>query len=549
MQRGGGIFQKSIYRASVTSAMIGPMKTLPSAPRPVVLCILDGWGLRSEAVDNAILLARTPVWDRLSATSPTARLNASELHVGLPSGQMGNSEVGHMNLGAGRVVMQDLPRIDRALNCPDVQNGALATDPTLARFVAAMRGSGGEVHLMGLLSPGGVHSHQDHIAGLARLLTEFGLPVVIHAFLDGRDTPPSSARDFLSRFLADLPGGATLGTVCGRFYAMDRDKRWDRVDLAYRAMVDAEGPKAADGFAAIDAAAARGETDEFVLPTVLAGYSGMRDGDGLMMANFRSDRARETLTALLDPAFDGFIRPRRPHFAASLGMVEYSSALNPFMPALFPATTLLDTLGATLSAAGKRQLRIAETEKYAHVTFFFNGGEEKVFDGEERILVPSPAVRTYDLQPEMSAPEVTDRLVEAIGSGRFDFIVANYANTDMVGHTGILTAAITAVEAVDACLGRLETAVRAGGGLMLVTADHGNAEEMRDPTSGEAHTQHTLNPVPVILVGAGSAAVTLQDGTLADVAPTVLALMGLPQPAAMTGRSLLKRLAQAEAAD
>lgn len=525
------------------------MKTLDSAPRPVVLCILDGWGLRSEAKDNAILLARTPVWDRLAARSPSARLDASELHVGLPKGQMGNSEVGHMNLGAGRVVMQDLPRIDLALNFPDVQTGALAADPTLARFVEAMRKSGGAVHLLGLMSPGGVHSHQDHMAGLARLLTGFGLTVIIHAFLDGRDSPPSSARGFMDRFLADLPEGATVGTVSGRFYAMDRDKRWDRVDLAYRALIDAEGQSAGDPFAAIDAATARGETDEFVLPTIIGGYAGMKDGDGLLMANFRSDRAREILTALLDPGFDGFARARRPAFAASLGMVEYSSALNSLIPALFPSTTLIDTLGATVSAAGKRQLRIAETEKYAHVTFFFNGGEEKVFEGEERILVPSPAVRTYDLQPEMSAPEVTDRLVEAIGSGKFDLIVVNFANTDMVGHTGILEAAIKAVEAVDSCLGRLEAAVRAAGGRMLVTADHGNAEEMRDPDSGEAHTQHTLNRVPVILVGSESEPVALQDGALADVAPTLLALMGLPQPASMTGRSLLKSRAQVEAAD
>jgi 2,3-bisphosphoglycerate-independent phosphoglycerate mutase len=462
---------------------------------------------------------------------------------------MGNSEVGHMNLGAGRVVMQDLPRIDLALNFPDVERGALAADPTLAEFVASMRRSGGAVHLLGLLSPGGVHSHQDHMAGLARLLAGCGLRVIVHVFLDGRDTPPSSARGFMERFLADLPEGATVGTVSGRFYAMDRDKRWDRVDLAYRALVDAQGQPADDAFAAIDAAAQRGETDEFALPTVLKGYAGMRDGDGLLMANFRSDRAREILTALLDPAFEGFPRSRRPAFAASLGMVEYSSALNPLIPALFPSNVLIDTLGAVVSAAGKRQLRIAETEKYAHVTFFFNGGEEKVFEGEERILVPSPAVRTYDLQPEMSAPEVTDRLVDAIESGKFDLIVVNFANTDMVGHTGILEAAIKAVEAVDSCLGRLEAAVRAAGGRMLVTADHGNAEEMRDPDSGEAHTQHTLNRVPAILVGAEAEPVALQDGALADVAPTLLALMGLPQPAAMTGRSLLKRRAQAEAAD
>ena len=525
------------------------MSTIFSTPRPVVLCILDGWGLRSEAKDNAILLARTPTWDRLSARSPSARLDASELHVGLPQGQMGNSEVGHMNLGAGRVVMQDLPRIDAALNFPEVEKGALASDPSLRQFAEALRRSGGAAHLMGLMSPGGVHSHQDHIAGLARLLTGMGITVILHLFLDGRDSPPSSARGYLRRFLNDLPADAVIGTISGRFYAMDRDKRWDRVSLAYKALVDAEGLSAQDGFAAIDASTARGETDEFVVPTIVAGYKGMRDGDGLMMANFRSDRAREILMALLDPAFDGFERARRPALAASLGMVEYSSALNPLIPALFPSTALIDTLGAVVAAAGKRQLRIAETEKYAHVTFFFNGGEEKVFEGEERILVPSPAVRTYDLKPEMSAPEVTDRLVEAIESGKFDLIVVNFANTDMVGHTGMLDAAIKAVEAVDGCLGRLEASLLAAGGRMLVTADHGNAEEMRDPNSGEAHTQHTLNRVPILLVGADADPITLRDGALADVAPTLLALMGLRQPASMTGRSLLAERAQVEAAD
>ncbi len=524
------------------------MNTITSAPRPVVLCILDGWGLRAEAADNAILLAQTPVWDRLSAQCPSARLDASELHVGLPAGQMGNSEVGHMNLGAGRVVMQDLPRIDAALHFPEVGKGALAADPVLRRFADAIVKTGGVVHLMGLMSPGGVHSHQDHLAGLARLIVGFGAKVALHLFLDGRDSPPSSARGFLERFQADLPAGAVIATVAGRFYAMDRDKRWDRVTLAYQAMVDAEGGRAADAFAAIDLAAARGETDEFALPTVIGDYAGMRDGDGLMMANFRSDRARELLAALLDPAFDGFKRVRRPAFAATLGMVEYSSALNPFIPALFPSTTLADTLGAVVSAAGKRQLRIAETEKYAHVTFFFNGGEEKVFDGEDRILVPSPQVRTYDLQPEMSAPEVTDRLVAAIDSGAFDLIVVNYANTDMVGHTGVLAAAIKAVETVDSSLGRVEAAVRRAGGRMLVTADHGNAEEMRDADTGEHHTQHTLNKVPIILVGDSDGA-TLRDGVLADVAPTLLDLMGLKQPAAMTGRSLMHSAARAEAAD
>jgi 2,3-bisphosphoglycerate-independent phosphoglycerate mutase len=516
--------------------------------RPVVLCILDGWGSRAEATDNAIRQARTPVWDRLSATCPSALLQASESHVGLPDGQMGNSEVGHMNLGAGRVVTPDLPRIDRAMNMPDVTRGALADDPTLARFAAAVRAAGGVAHLAGLVSPGGVHSHQDHMVGLARLLDRAGLRVVIHAFLDGRDTPPSSARGFLESFRAVLPPSAAIGTLGGRWFAMDRDQRWERVARAYASMVDGEGARAADVAFALDEASARGETDEFTTPTALGDFAGMRDGDGLLMANFRADRAREILSALLDPTFDGFTRRRRPAFAASLGMVSYSQALDRLMPAMFPPIVIDQTLGEVVASAGMRQLRVAETEKYAHVTFFLNGGEERVFAGEDRIMVPSPKVATYDLQPAMAADEVTDRLVATIAEARHDLIVVNYANTDMVGHTGVLTAAIEAVEAVDRCLGRLEAAVLARGGKLLITADHGNAEEMRDATTGEAHTQHTLNPVPVLLVG-DRAGRRLVDGRLADVAPTLLDLLGLPRPAAMTGRSLIRPATSAEAAN
>ena len=503
--------------------------------RPIVLCVLDGWGERRERDDNAIAQANTPVWDRLVATEPHARLDASEGHVGLPRGQMGNSEVGHMNLGAGRVVMQELPRIDAA-----IADGSLARNPRLLAFIDALRANGGTAHLLGLLSPGGVHSHQSHIAALARILREAGIPVAVHALLDGRDTPPRSALDYMRTFLADAPG-STVATVTGRYFAMDRDKRWDRVGRGYAVLVDGAGERATDPLAAIDAAYARGESDEFVQPTAIGEYTGMADGDGLLMANFRADRAREILTALVDPTFDGFDRARTVRFAATVGMVEYSSALAPIVAALFPPQALHDVIGEVIAKAGRRQLRIAETEKYAHVTFFFNGGEEQVFEGEERILVPSPKVATYDLQPEMSAPVVTDRLVEAIGSGRFDFILVNYANTDMVGHTGNLAAAVKAVEAVDACLGRLEAAVRDAGGTMLITADHGNAEQMRDVSTGQAHTAHTLNLVPLLVVNGGTGIQAVQDGCLADIAPTVLELMDLPRPAAMTGHSLIVR--------
>ncbi len=501
--------------------------------RPVVLCILDGWGERDAPDDNAIAAADTPVWDRLKATCPHARLDASGGEVGLPDGQMGNSEVGHMNIGAGRVVMQDLPRIDAA-----IADGSLAALPALREFVAALRDSGGTAHLMGLISPGGVHSHQDHVAALANLLCDAGVPVVVHAFLDGRDTPPASARAYLEAFMQAAPRAA-VATVTGRYYAMDRDKRWARVEQAYAALADGDGAPFDEALAAVDASYAENVTDEFMKPAVIGGYAGMRDGDGVLMANFRADRAREILTALLDPGFDAFPRARRIAFAAAAGMVEYSTALAPLMGALFPTADLPGVLGQVIADAGLRQLRIAETEKYAHVTFFLNGGREAEFPGEDRILEPSPTVATYDLQPEMSAPQVTDRLVAAIESGTYDLIVVNYANTDMVGHTGIMAAAVAAVETVDGCLGRLEAAVRAAGGALLITADHGNAENMRDAATGQPHTAHTHNLVPVILAAERAAELRITEGRLADIAPTVLDLMGLAKPAEMTGRSLI----------
>jgi 2,3-bisphosphoglycerate-independent phosphoglycerate mutase len=505
-------------------------------PRPLVLCILDGWGERAEPRDNAIEGARLPVWHQLMARWPHAQLQASEHYVGLPDGQMGNSEVGHTNLGAGRLVMQDLPRIDAA-----IASGELARMPAMRDFIGTLKETGGTTHLLGLLSPGGVHSHQRQMAALGRILAEAEVPVAVHAFLDGRDTPPQAALSYLKNFEDEVAGVAKLGiaTVSGRYYAMDRDQRWDRVERAYGVVVDGAGETAANAAAAIEGAYQRGETDEFVQPTAIGGYQGMKDGDGLLIANFRADRVREIATALVDPDFSGFARAKRIAFAAALGLVEYSAELNRFLATLFPPENLDDTFGEVVSNAGLTQLRIAETEKYAHVTFFFNGGREMVFPGEERILVPSPKVATYDLQPEMSAPEVTDKVVEAIAAHRFDVIVLNYANADMVGHTGRLDAAVKAVETIDLCLGRLAKAVGEAGGTLVITADHGNAEMMRDPETGGPHTAHTLNPVPFLIVSPPNGVGHLEDGRLADVAPTLLDLLGLEKPAAMTGHSLI----------
>ena len=509
---------------------------MTSRPKPLVLCILDGWGERPDGDDNAIDKAKTPVWHELIRQWPHAQLDASEHYVGLPDGQMGNSEVGHTNIGAGRVVLQDLPRIDKAL-----VEGKAAQLPALQEFIAKLKQSGGTAHVMGLISPGGVHSHQKQIAAFARIIAEAGVPVAVHAFLDGRDTPPQSAAGYLKQFQQDIADHGTIriATVAGRYYAMDRDKRWDRVAKAYSVLTAAAGERADDPVQAVEAAYARGETDEFVLPTAIADYHGMCDGDGLFLANFRADRIREIASALLDLDFSGFDREKRVSFAAALGLVEYSTELNRFLATLFPPADLSDTFGEIVADAGLHQLRIAETEKYAHVTFFFNGGRETVFPGEERILVPSPKVATYDQQPEMSAPEVTDKVVEAIRSGHFDVVVLNYANTDMVGHTGIIPAAVKAVETVDQCLGRLAAAVEKAGGTLVITADHGNAEMMRDPETGEPHTAHTLNPVPFITVNPPGAIAKVENGRLADVAPTLLDLLGLPKPLAMTGHSLI----------
>jgi len=502
--------------------------------RPVMLVILDGWGWREDPADNAVLQAKTPTFDRIWATCPHALLHTSGNDVGLPTGQMGNSEVGHLNIGAGRVVMQELPRIDHA-----AQSGDLARNPVLGRFMETLRQTGGTCHLMGLVSPGGVHSHQNHAVALANILTGAGIPVAFHAFMDGRDTPPRAGADYMARLVADLPLSVRVATVTGRYYAMDRDNRWERVSKAYDVIVDGEGTAFVDPAAAIADAYAKDVTDEFILPAVIGGYQGMRDNDGVLCFNFRADRVRELLGAMLDPKFSGFARTRVVKVAAAVGMTEYSDALSAFLDALFPPQSLTNILGEVVARAGRTQLRMAETEKYPHVTYFLNGGREDTYPGEDRIMVPSPKVATYDLQPEMSAPELTDKAVAAIDSGKYDLIVLNFANPDMVGHTGSLPAAIKAVETVDTGLGKIADAIQRQHGALLVTADHGNCEMMRDPVTGDPHTAHTTNPVPVALVADDK--VSIGDGRLADIAPTLLALMGLPQPADMTGQSLLKR--------
>ena len=500
---------------------------------PVMLCILDGWGLSDRRDGNAPLLARTPVMDRLAATCPHATLVTHGPDVGLPVGQMGNSEVGHTTIGAGRVVLMDLPRIDDA-----IEGGGFSELPALRRFAARLGETGGAAHVLGLASPGGVHSHQRHIAATARTLSDAGVPVVLHLVTDGRDVGPRSAREQVGALLAEVRGlaGVDVGTVSGRFHAMDRDRRWDRVERAWRAIALGEGHAAADPLAAIDAAYARGETDEFVGPTVIDGYAGIQEGAGLASVNFRADRMREILGALLDPGFDGFERPGAPAFAAAVGLTSYSERLDALMDVAFPDEEIANGLGEWVSTHGRTQFRLAETEKYPHVTFFLNGGREEPWPGEGRHMPPSPKVATYDQAPEMSAAEVTDRLEAAIVDG-IDLVVVNYANPDMVGHTGDLAAAMRACEAVDSGLGRALEALERMGGAALICADHGNCETMIAQDGGP-HTAHTLNPVPVILAG-GPEGAALRDGRLSDLAPTVLALMGLEAPGEMTGRSLI----------
>jgi len=515
-----------------------PGSSTRPAVRPVVLLILDGFGCRPDAPDNAIGAATMPRWKALLASNPHTTIDASELHVGLPGGQMGNSEVGHLNIGAGRVVYQDFTRIDKA-----IADGEFARNPVLTDAVRAAAGTGHAVHVLGLLSPGGVHSHERQIAAMVELAATAGAAVRVHAFLDGRDTPPRSAAAslaFMQAACARYPD-ARIASITGRYFAMDRDQRWDRVRQAWDAIVDARAAHAAPtAAAALEAAYARGESDEFVAATVIGDARGeastIADGDVVVFMNFRADRARELTRAFTDDAFDGFPRPRLPALARFVCLTNYGDDYA-HLPVAFGPQSIGNGFGEYLSARGLTQLRIAETEKYAHVTYFFSGGVETPWPGEDRVLVPSPKVATYDQKPEMSAFEVTDRLVDAIGSGRYDAIVCNYANGDMVGHTGNFAAAVKAVEVLDVCVGRVVDAARAAGGEVLITADHGNAEMMHDPATGQAHTAHTLNVVPLVYVGRPARLVP--GGALADVAPTLLALMGLPQPPEMTGRPLV----------
>jgi 2,3-bisphosphoglycerate-independent phosphoglycerate mutase len=506
-----------------------------SVPKPILLLILDGWGHRSASEWNAIAQAHCPNWRRLLAECPHTLVDTHGRHVGLPSDQMGNSEVGHMNIGAGRVVYQDLTRIDAA-----IEDGSFATNAALNHALDAAR-RGGTLHVLGLLSPGGVHSHEDQILALLDLAATRGVrDVAVHAFLDGRDTPPKSARASLERLATHCAAAraARIATVIGRYYAMDRDRRWERVELAWRAIVDAHAEHhAGDAVEALAHAYARGETDEFVKPTVLAGHAPMRDGDAVVFMNFRADRARQLSAAFVRDDFAGFRRARRPALSAFVTLTEYAADL-PVTAVAFAPQSMRNTLPEYLAARGLRQLRIAETEKYAHVTFFLNGGREAPFAGEDRILVPSPKVATYDLKPEMSCPELTEKLCQAIRSRSYDLIVCNIANPDMVGHTGVFEAAVKAVEAVDAALGRISAALREVGGEMLLSADHGNLELMRDPATGQPHTAHTLGPVPLLYLG--RPARLKAGGALKDLAPSVLALMDLPAPPEMTGVSLVE---------
>ncbi len=499
----------------------------------LVLAILDGWGIRKERADNAILLQGTPALDRMAEGMPQTQLETSGLAVGLPEGQMGNSEVGHTNIGAGRIVYQDLVRINRAC-----QSGELANLPVLRAAFEETKREGKSLHFLGLLGPGGVHASQAHLEGLLRAAQAHGLAsVYVHAFLDGRDTPPQSSLGELERFegfLRDL-GTGQLATVSGRYYAMDRDQRWDRIELVYDAMVRGEGPRAPSAVQAVRAAYDQKVTDEFIPPTVLLAGSEpvarIRDGDTVLFFNFRADRARELTRALAFPDFKQFDRGGL-RLGRFICMTEYDSTFG--LPVIFPPSQPRHIFPEVVSDAGLRQFRIAETEKYAHVTFFFNGGREVVFPGEERVLIPSPRdVKTYDLKPEMSAVPVTQELVKRIASGDFDFLLVNYANPDMVGHSGVLSAAMRAVQTVDSCLGAVADACAQSGHALVITADHGNCEQMRDPVTGEPHTAHTLNPVPFYLVHPDFRGAALRPGVLADVAPTLLRIMGLPQPKEM----------------
>lgn len=501
--------------------------------KPLVLMILDGWGHRDPAPDNAITTANTPVMDELWQNCPHALVDGSGAAVGLPNGQMGNSEVGHVNLGAGRVVFQDFTRISKSIS-----DGEFFRNPVLCNSVQAAIDHDGAVHIMGLLSPGGVHSHEDHLVAMIELAAQKGVKAIyLHAFLDGRDTPPRSARPSIERFeaLFERLGVGRFASLSGRFYAMDRDNRWERIEQAYNAIYHGRGQHVAvNALEALDAAYERGESDEFVSPVTIGQPVSIQRGDAVFFMNFRADRAREMTRAFTDAELDTFERGPQQQLSAFVMLTEYADDLD--AACAFPPETLDNVLGEWLAKHNKTQLRISETEKYAHVTFFFSGGREQEFEGEQRVLIPSPKVKTYDLQPEMSSEELTDALIKAIESGKFDTIICNYPNGDMVGHTGNFEAAVKACEAVDRSVGRVIKALKKVGGEALITADHGNAEQMSDASTGQAHTAHTSERVPFIYVGRDA---TPRNGILSDVAPTMLHLMGLEQPPEMTGKTLM----------
>ena len=508
--------------------------------KPLILLILDGFGYSDIKTHNAISNADAPVWQALWQERPKTLIHTSGMEVGLPEGQMGNSEVGHMTLGAGRVVYQNFTRINKA-----IIDGDFFTNPVYCDAIDKAQSTGNAVHIMGLLSPGGVHSHEDHINAMLEMAAQRGAEkVYLHAFLDGRDCPPRSAKPSLEKTqaLIEKLGVGKIASVCGRFYALDRDNRWDRVAEAYNLVTAGRADySATDAVTALNNAYARDENDEFVHATTICAQGEapitMEDGDAVIFMNFRPDRAREIAHALTNSDFDGFERAATPKLSTFVQTTEYQDNID--APCAYPPIPLINSMGDYLAQQGKRQLRIAETEKYAHVTFFFSGGRESLYDLEERILVPSPNIATYDDQPEMSAPEVTEKLVEAIGSGKFDTIICNYANCDQVGHTGNFEASIKAVEAIDQSLAQVIAAAEKVGGEILITADHGNVEEMYDDANQQPHTQHTTLPVPLVYVGKRSLSLD-SNGSLADIAPTMLALMDLPQPVEMTGRSLIR---------
>ncbi len=522
---------------------------MPSVERhlPLVLTVLDGWGYSEKTDSNAIYSASTPVWDNLWSERPHTLVRCSGAEVGLPGGQMGNSEVGHLNLGAGRVVYQEFTRVSRS-----IKTGSFFTNATLTEAVDTAKESGKAVHILGLLSPGGVHSHEEHIHAMARLAVERGVEkVYLHAFLDGRDTPPKSAAESISAMQAvfDELGHGRIASIIGRYYAMDRDHRWPRIQAAYDLITGCKSEfVSSDAMAGLEMAYERGETDEFVQATSIQPEGEenacLRDGDVVIFMNYRSDRARQITRPFVEADFDAFERTNKPELGMFVSLTEYSADYT--VPVAFPPERLVNVFGEYISNFGMRQLRIAETEKYAHVTFFFNGGREEPFEWEERILVPSPQVATYDLQPEMNAPQLTDQLVEAIESGNYDVIICNFANPDMVGHTGNFDATVKALEALDECVGRVVAAVEKVDGELLITADHGNAEQMRGEDTGQAHTAHTSNPVPFIYVGKQDLKL-VESGTLADVAPTMLFLLGLEKPVEMNGHSMADYPAEDEA--